>query len=158
MGFFVPVKGYSAPHALVSPDVLPYRPNRGVHVTLTRVDDPLGHDAHLMYRWYDRVRIPDLLGVPGVAGAWTFSLHQPTRPSWQEGGAQPWSAHELRLRLLYLDGDPLEVAGDLAEHEERWAADGRGRPSAETEEVLFSAPLAACLPFQPCPPTATPRA
>ena len=31
-------------------------------------------DAHESHRWEDGVLIPELLDVPGVAGAWTFSL------------------------------------------------------------------------------------
>ncbi|MFD5201005.1 hypothetical protein ACFWM7_12815 [Streptomyces sp. NPDC058375] len=147
MGFFTPVKGYAAPHALVSPEVLPYRPNTGVHVTLTRMAEPMGHDAHLSYRREDRVRVPGLLDVPGVAGAWTFSLHEPTRPHWQPEQADALVPHELRARLLYLDQDPLEVAGRLAEHDKGGSVD--------EENTVFSAPLAACAPFQPCPPAAS---
>ncbi|MFD1532704.1 hypothetical protein [Pseudonocardia aurantiaca] len=40
----------------------------------TLVAEPLGAAAHLQYRWHDRVRMPDLLTIAGVAGGWTFSL------------------------------------------------------------------------------------
>jgi hypothetical protein len=71
---FRPVKGYAAASSLVSPGVIPYRPNRGLHLTMNRFDEPLGPDAHEHHRWEDRVLMPALLEVPGVAGAWTFSL------------------------------------------------------------------------------------
>ncbi|MFV8054237.1 hypothetical protein [Mycobacterium sp. 48b] len=46
LAFFRPVKGYAAASALVSPGVIPYRPNRGLHLTMTRFAEPYGADAH----------------------------------------------------------------------------------------------------------------
>jgi len=154
MGFFDPVKGYVAPHALVSPDVLPYRPNAGVQVTLSRYAEPLGEQAHLQYRWYDRERLPDLLAVPGVAGAWTYSFREGQNTALLSSDETQLTRHQARIRLLYLDDDPVETTRRIVEAEQKWAADGRGGPEGG-EEVLFSAPLQAVIPFQPCPPAAT---
>nr|MDT0523290.1 hypothetical protein [Streptomyces sp. DSM 41633] len=71
LAFFRPVKGYAAASALVSPGVIPYRPNRGLHLTMTRFAEPYGADAHEHHQWEDRVAIPALLELDGVAGAWT---------------------------------------------------------------------------------------
>lgn len=66
LAFFRPVKGYAAASSLVSPSVIPYRPNRGLHLTLTRFADPLGLGTHENHRWEDRLLIPELLDIPGV--------------------------------------------------------------------------------------------
>lgn len=137
--FCEPVKGYAHPRVLLSPDVLPLRPNLGVWLTVARIgDDPAA--ANDLYQWYDEVRIPDMLGCPGVAGGWTFV---------DEGSFDP--AHEgasLRFHLYFLDDDPLEVAAALAEHEAEWAAAGRGRDRAPAEAVLFAGPLRRIIPWQ----------
>ena len=107
--------------------------------TVARIgDDPAA--ANDLYQWYDEVRIPDMLGCPGVAGGWTFV---------DEGSFDP--AHEgasLRFHLYFLDDDPLEVAAALAEHEAEWAAAGRGRDRAPAEAVLFAGPLRRIIPWQ----------
>ncbi|PPJ06668.1 hypothetical protein C5E51_20525 [Nocardia nova] len=150
LAFFTPVKGYVAPRVLVSADALPFRPNRGLHVTLTYLADPHGVPAHEQFRWQDRVRIPDLLGCPGVAGAWSFALHSvQTHPTLPLGEARrEFSSGALRIRLLYLDGDPETVSSELAEHEREWDAAGRGAPCPEAEEVLFAAPVHSIVPWQ----------
>lgn len=148
--FFTPVKGYVAPRVPVSADALPFRPNRGLHVTLSRLPDAHGAAAHETFRWQDRVRIPDLLDVPGVAGAWTFALHglqrHPSLP-FTEDGAEP-DRGSLRIRLLYLDDDPVDVAGEIAQREQGWAAAGRGTPAPEAEQVLLSSPVRTITPWQ----------
>lgn len=147
--FFTPVKGYVAPRVLVSADALPFRPNRGLHITVTRLGEHRGAAAHDQFAWLDRVRIPDLLGVDGVAGAWTFSLHSlqrhPTLAFNEPAGYQPG---ELRIRLLYLDGDPVEVTKAIEEQEKVWEAEGRAAPRPEAEETLLSTPLRTIIPWQ----------
>ena len=147
--FFTPVKGYAHPRVLVSPDVLPFRPHTGVHVTLSRFAEPVGPDAHLQYRWYDRVRIPDLLEIPGVTGAWTFaSSETQSRPGTVALTAPEDAPGSLRVRLLYLDGDPAEVTREIRLREKVWADAGRGSEHAAAEEVLFSAPTRTIVPYQ----------
>lgn len=110
LAFFRPIKGYSAPSSLVSPEAIPHRPNRGLHLTLTRHPDPLGARTHEEYRLQDQVVIPELLRLPGVAGAWTFALdrHQDNALGLRSQQASD-SAGALRLRVLYLDDDPLDT-------------------------------------------------
>lgn len=149
LAFFRPVKGYVSPHALVGADVLPFRPNRGLHLTLSRFAEPSGNATHEQLRWYDRVRLPDLMQIDGVAGAWTFSFshhQQHSALSLESPGAD--APGSLRIRLLYLDQDPLEVTGRLREHEAALDASGRGAPRPETEQILLSAPVRTIIPWQ----------
>ncbi|WP_300683515.1 hypothetical protein [Nocardioides sp.] len=145
LGFFRPVKGYAAPSALVSADVLPYRPNQGLHLSLVRYDDPVGSDTHEHYAWSDRVEIPALLDLDGVAGAWTFSFafHQrhSDLPLATGDDDAPGS---LRLRLLYLDGDPQATTARI---EERTAALATSEPAVRAETLLRT-PLKTIVPWQ----------
>ncbi|GAA1235893.1 hypothetical protein GCM10009676_19940 [Prauserella halophila] len=143
--FFVPTKGYAAPSALVSADVLPFRPNRGVHFTLSRYAAPHGQNTHELFAWQDRVLMPALLDLDGVAGAWTFSFdhHQQHRtlPITSNATDSPGS---LRVRLVYLDGDPLETTSAILRAERDAATQGLD----DAEEVLLSTPLRTIVPWQ----------
>ncbi|MFE8916418.1 hypothetical protein [Streptomyces globisporus] len=130
---------YAAPRSLVTLRVLPHRPNHGLHVTLTRVDDPLGPEARLRYLREDREALPGLLAVSGVACAWTFSPRESPVSLWNPSGDDTYKPHDLRLRILCLDDDPVTVAAHIDETE--GGADGDGKA-----EVLFAAPLASCTP------------
>jgi hypothetical protein len=69
--FCEPVKGYVHPRVLVTADVLPFRPTRGIWVTVSQVVGDMVA-AEDLYRWYDEVRIPDMVacrGCPPVARA-----------------------------------------------------------------------------------------
>lgn len=144
LSFFRPQRGYAAPDALVAPDVLPYRPHRGVHLTLTH--HPAEHSAqtHDYFAWEDRVLMPGLLGVEGVAGGWTFSFvdHQ-RHQTMPFGDASDDAVGSMRIRLLYLDGDPLQVSPRLAE-----AHSGLTETSVAMPETLLSGPLKTIVPWQ----------
>ena len=147
LGFFRPVKGYSAPRILLDPDVLPYRPNRGLHITLTQHDEPHGAQTHDWHAWEDRNLIPQLLEVPGVAGAWTFSfshLQQHSTLPFDSAGA--YGPGALRIRLLYLDEDVTETTGRILETQ--CAVNAGINAPAEVGKVLFSAPLKTIVPWQ----------
>lgn len=147
LGFFRPVKGYAAPRVLVGPDVLPYRPNRGLHLTLTRYAKPHGLDTHSCFTWEDTRLIPELLTVDGVAGAWTFSFSHP-----QQHGTLPFKGSfaeppgGLRIRMLYLDGDPGPT-GEAVRQAERRISAGPDAPP-EAGQVLFSSSLSTIIPWQ----------
>jgi len=141
LAFFKPVKGYAAPRALVTPEVLPYRPNRGVHITVTRFDEPHALDVHEAHRREDRELIPALLDVDGVAGVWTFSYSHPQRHSslpFDESAADAPGSH--RIRLVYLEEDPAIVTPKLRDVEDRFAV-GVG-------EVILSAPVSTITPWR----------
>lgn len=135
LAFFRPVKGYSAPSSLVSPEAIPHRPNRGLHLTLTCYTDPLGADTHEQYRLQDQVVIPELLRLPGVAGAWTFSLDRHQRNALglrsQEASDRPG---QLRMRLLYLEQDPLDTTTRIRDRTAEMA--GPTMPQSLGEVVL----------------------
>lgn len=149
LGFFRPVKGYAAPSALVSPEVLPLRPNRGLHVTLTRYADSHGGATHARHAWEDRALIPALLDVEGVAGAWTFSFsHHQQHSTLPMGGAADDGPGSLRVRLVYLEDDPAAMAPRLQQAEDALAARGAGDPAPEAAQVLLSSPVRTIIPWQ----------
>jgi len=154
VGFFVPVKGYVHPRVLVSPEALPFRPHRGVHVTLTRVTSPESPDAVEHFKEYDRVRMPQLLECPGVAGAWTFryaggsgglGAGAATAPA---GSGAVAASGTMVLRLLYLDGDPIETSALMAQRESAWADAARPSARPRAEELLFTGPLRSIVPWE----------
>ncbi len=143
LAFFRPVKGYAATRALVSPDVLPFRPNRGLHLTLTQFAEPTSLDTHALHQWEDRLAIPGLVDVPGVAGAWTFSFSHPQRhASLPFADTAERLPNSLRIRLLYLDDDPLETTARI---NDRLAA--IEPPPAPPGTVLLATPLKTIIPW-----------
>ncbi|MEO6989209.1 MAG: hypothetical protein ABI239_11240 [Aquihabitans sp.] len=149
MGFFRPILGYAAPRVDVSPQALPFRPNRGVYVVASKVTNAA--DARAVVerrnRWYDREGLPTLLKQPGVAGGWTFTAEESLTPSaWaqkeQRQGIPIDATTNLRLTVLFLDDDPLEVAAGLSV-EDLVAPDGDG-----VEHLRFAGPLEAIEPWK----------
>jgi hypothetical protein len=107
----------AAPRVVVGADVIPWRPALGVYVVVEEGLAPPG----------------DVTDVDGVAGAW-----------WGEGTTAqtpfPIDRKGLQLTLLFLDEEPVGVAGRLrAPLERRWA--GRG------PVPLLAAPFHVVVPF-----------
>jgi hypothetical protein len=128
------LEGAAAPRVLISPEAVPYRPHRGVYVTMDepvdrdRVDEPVRrmHTEH----------VPRLLALPGVVGVWSFAT--------SAGFADTqWKTGIRRITVCWLDEDPLAVAPAIDEVEaERYAAaDGVVRP-------LFAGPFETITPWQ----------
>ena len=148
MGFFSVVKGYVNPRVLVSADVLPFRPTRGVYVTLTQLRDPHHAETDALHAWYDRERIPQIVNLPGVAGAWTFASDSTTLdPRWQAtAGSVTFDPIEgpdrgtFRVHVYFLDGDPIDVATTIATLSPPGAA--------QREHTLFAGPLRTIVPWQ----------
>lgn len=59
----------SSPRALVSPEVVPFRPHRGVVLI---VEEPTDGRPDEWLQWLPAQHYPALLATPGAAGAWTF--------------------------------------------------------------------------------------
>ena len=137
-GVFVPVKGYTHPRLPVGPDVLPLRPARGVHLRIAdHHGDPVALGAS--FRWSDADRLPALVALDGVAGAWLF-----VDP---EGLAASGRSPVRRVELFYLDGDPLEVSARLVAQDKALAASSGGRwPPPGV--VLFDGPLSTIVPWE----------
>lgn len=101
-GPFKLVKAYASPRVAIDAEVVPYRPNRGLFVTVQdRAEGATYHEMDEARRWYDRVHIPDLLTVRGVAGCWWFEA---------EGGENP---RGRTVRAYWLDEDPIYFHDDL---------------------------------------------
>lgn len=148
LGFFRPVAGDAASRIGVGAEVLPYRPNRGIHLTMSRYRDHHGAAAHERYRHESTELIPELLQLPGVAGAWTFSFSHPqAHTTLPVGGDSSLAPTSLRIRLCYLDEEPLATSAaiEARTREVDAEADPAGRAS---EEVLLSSPLTTIIPWQ----------
>ncbi|MCK9878729.1 hypothetical protein MXD61_13855 [Frankia sp. AgPm24] len=126
---------YAAPSALVSAEVIPMRPHRGIVLI---IEEPTQDDVSPWLNWLHTEHIPAVLGVPGVAGAWQYS-----------SSAYP-ELHEAYLgdpqhaTVIYLDEDPLETLKGLTPLlEQRWAS-GQARP-------LFAGPLRTPISWEAWP-------
>jgi hypothetical protein len=116
---------YASPQALISPEIVPFRPHRGV---VFIVEEPVGNDVDAWLQWLHRDHIPALLATPGTAGAWMY------------GSTRTWNLHpsiqsdRQYTTVIYLDDDPLATAEALTPLvEQRWES-GAVRP-------LFAGPL-----------------
>jgi hypothetical protein len=101
------VAGHAAPSALVTAEVVPYRPNRGMYLVVELPDDPAEPPA-----WAPE-HVERLLDLDGVAGMWTF-VRSGVRPDRFDGTG-------YSITVCYLDEDPVEVAKPIAAlFAERW--------------------------------------
>ena len=128
-------QAYAAPGALISPDIVPFRPHRGVVVI---VEEPVVDDHSDWLQWLHTTHYPELMEVPGVAGAWMFGATS----TWKLGpnfGTSPQS-----ITVVYLDEDPLATTSALTPLiEKRWAS-GQVRP-------LFAGPLRTMIDWEAWP-------
>lgn len=142
LAFFKPVKGYTTPAARVSAEVLPMRPHTGVHITAVQFEEAHSLETHEAHFKQDREVIPALIAEEGVIGAWTFSFH-----SAQRHDSLPFDETEeaergsMRVRVVFLEGDPLEVSRRLDKIERRLDPQPAGT-------LLLSAPLKTITPWQ----------
>jgi len=126
------LKWYAAPHALISPEIVPFRPHRGVVVI---VEEPVDGDVSGWLQWLHTDHYPSVLATPGTAGAWMY------------GSARTWNllphtqGDPQYTTVIYLDEDPLTVTGALTELiEQRWQS-GAVRP-------LFAGPLRTMIQWE----------
>ena len=99
------LEAVASPRALVSAEVVPFRPHQGVYVIIDEPDPATPQDgAH--QRIHTEI-LPTQTQVPGVAGAWSYAT-SPTirRPLFTEG--------HLRIIVCYLDEDPATVGERLS--------------------------------------------
>jgi len=89
------IETHAARRVDVSPEAVPYRPNRGIYAVVE--EDPAGPPT---------VAAADLLGIDGVAGVWVFETTERVP-------AGRWTKGERRITLCYLDGDPLATSAAM---------------------------------------------
>ena len=126
----------SAPHALVSPEVVPFRPHRGIVLI---VEEPTAGRPDDWLQWLHAEHYRALLATPGTAGAWTFG----SSAGWSHlpGG---WRTDHQYVTVVYLDDDPLTTIGALAPLiEERWRSTAV-RP-------VFAGPLRSMISWEAWP-------
>lgn len=107
------LESHAAPRVLVSPEVVPFRPHQGIYLF---VEEPSGGPDHdrFLQRLHAEI-VPELVTVPGVAGAWTFATSAAIR-------RPMFTAGEYRMTVCYLDDEPAAVGERLAPVLERlWA-------------------------------------
>ena len=125
----------SAQHALISAEVVPFRPHRGI---LLIVEEPKGGRSNDWLQWLHAEHYPALLAAPGTAGAWTFG----STTAWQI--PRGWRTDHQYVTVVYLDDDPLTVTDALAPLiEERWR-------SAAVRPV-FAGPLRTMISWEAWP-------
>jgi hypothetical protein len=129
------LRWYSAPKALISAEVVPFRPHRGVVLI---VEEPARKNVDDWLQWLHAEHYPSLLDLPGVAGAWMY------------GSTNFWTLHPMCQRdpqyvtVVYLDDEPLTTAKTLTPViEQRWTS-GATRP-------LFAGPLRTMIQWDAWP-------
>jgi hypothetical protein len=129
------LRWYSAPRVLVSAEVVPFRPHRGVALI---VEEPAHTDVAPWLQWLHREHYPTLLDVPGVAGVWMY------------GSTNTWKLHPhcqgepQYTTVVYLDEDPLATAKAVTPVVERRWASGAVQP-------LFAGPLRTMMQWDSWP-------
>jgi hypothetical protein len=94
------LEAHVAPRVLISAEAVPYRPHRGVHVLVERVeraDDEYAQFCHTHHA-------PALCALDGVVGVWQLA----TTPVYRDLG---WSPGNRRVTVCWLDGDVAETSG-----------------------------------------------
>jgi hypothetical protein len=125
----------SAPHALISAEVVPFRPHRGI---LLIVEEPTDGRSDDWLQWLHAEHYPALLAAPGTAGAWTFG----STTAWQI--PRGWRTDHQYVSVVYLDDDPLTVTDALAPLiEERWRS--------EAVRPVFAGPLRTMISWEAWP-------
>ncbi len=122
---------------LVSPDAIPYRPNRGVYVVVREGASPDDRAAGATSgHAHDEEAglAASMLGTDGVAGVWSFATDgRFDRHVWRPG--------PKTITVGYLDVDPVPPAailGDLV----------HGAVAGSPRRVLFAGPLETITPWQ----------
>ncbi len=141
-GFFVPTQGYVDRSRLVTADVLPFRPTRGVFVTVSRFAGPVA-DVVAKLKWDTEVCIPRLVECDGAAGAWTFTA--------ADTFVQDRTATEMRsdrVVIVYLDDDPLEFTAQRSAVLRELRATANSRLDSPVETPLLSSPFETVIPWQ----------
>lgn len=94
------LESHAAPRVLVSSEVVPFRPHRGIYLI---VEDVAGRpDQNRLLQRMRAEIFPELISVPGVAGTWTFATSDAIR-------RPRFTAGDYRMTVCYLDDEPAAV-------------------------------------------------
>ena len=126
-GPFAVVDAAATPRVLVSAAAVPFRAHRGIYVVV----EEIGSDTPDSSRRLEAEKSA-LLGVPGVAGVWTFVTNA-------ELVSPRWSAGARRITVCWLDAEPLHVAAGIAP-----IVDERRRDASAP--VIFAGPFETITP------------
>ncbi len=123
------LESHAAHRVLIDAEVVPFRPHRGVYLIVEEPTERSTQDPFIQ-RLHTHV-VPELLTVPGVAGAWVFATTPSIRrPLFTEGS--------YRMTLCYLDDEPAAVAERLAPVvEQAWSSSPAGVVLAAPYESLI---------------------
>jgi hypothetical protein len=116
------VRTYASPRILVSPDAVAYRPNRGIYLIVKDTADAINLDDWIKREHSDHSFA--LLDLPGVAGTWLYAVPSFRDPEYSDQFISPCGVppSSLRISVLYLDGDPVEVSKIIRPHlDHRWS-------------------------------------
>lgn len=138
MGFFVPVKGYVNPAALIGPEALPFRPHTGLLVQVAHTSGT-NRELNELFSWYDAAEIPRVTRLDGVAGCWTFASL--SNYAGNHGNEQPYES--VRVHVYFLDGEAESTLRAIREEDSSVAAPAS---RSRLEKVVLDSPL---LPIQP---------
>lgn len=128
---------HAAPRALVSAEVVPFRPHRGV---LLIVEEPTADaDTTAWLEWLRAEHYPQLLATHGTAGAWTFGATNAYDPP-----PRGWRTDPQFITVVYLDDDPIATTTYLTPLvEKRWQS-GAVRP-------VFAGPMRTMISWEVWP-------
>jgi hypothetical protein len=101
LGGFEVIERHAAASASVTADIVPYRPNRGMYLVIEQLDNASEPAA------WSAEHVEKLLGIDGVAGMWTFASAA-LRPD-------RFDNVPFGVAVCYLDGEPVDVAGPVAD-------------------------------------------
>ncbi len=142
-GPFRLIKAYAALRTRISPEALPYRPNRGLFVVVNEPVEPADPERIDEYvEWLDLVHYPDMLEIDGVAGLWTFATHESV------GGGSARAPQAQRVTVYYLDDEPLRVVAEMNERAHQLREAGRLPDFSKTMKLLFAGPFETVTPWK----------
>jgi hypothetical protein len=105
---------YTAPAARVSAGVIPFRPHRGVYLT---IEQPTTPDALAdWWSWHESEHVPALLATEGVSGVYAFRTTARLGAGADQGrrfGTALWDPGGALVTVVYLDRDVVETTSRL---------------------------------------------
>lgn len=133
-GHFVFLKAFVSQRLPISPEAIPFRPHQGVFVVIKDVVDP--EKMQELAQWHDRIHVPDVLNVQGVAGCCWYESSGPLLSA----GSEAEFPNPRWVFVYYLDDDPLKMMADLPGWQEKWRAAGRFYDTSKSMDVLMAGP------------------